>query len=66
MAAQLVERHGLGDADHDARVEDYLNDKLQNAADLASIDALLNGVKAQHKLLTQQVKSGHQISALRG
>lgn len=57
--------NGLPDADHDTRVEDYLNDKLQNAADLAGIDTLLSGVKAQQRLLKQQVKPSLQIPSLR-
>ena len=43
------------DKDRDVRVEDYLNDKLQTTADLANIDSLLEGVKAQQVLLQQQV-----------
>ena len=37
------------------RVEDYLNDKLQTAADLESLDILLENVQAQQALLKQQV-----------
>lgn len=39
----------------DARVEDYLNDKLQTLADFDSLDALLTNLKAQQDLLKQQV-----------
>lgn len=45
----------IGDEERDVRVEDYLNDKLQNTADLANIDSLLEDVKAQQVLLQQQV-----------
>ena len=38
------------------RVEDYLNDKIQNAVDLEGIDVLLDGVLKQQHLLKQQVK----------
>ena len=37
------------------RVEDFLNDKLQTIADLATIDNLLEDVKKQQVLLEQQV-----------
>ncbi len=45
----------IADEERDVRVEDYLNDKLQNAADLANIDSLLEDIKAQQILLQQQV-----------
>lgn len=37
------------------RVQDYLNDKFQESADLVGIDSLLEDVKNQQKLLRQQV-----------
>lgn len=46
---------GIADEERDIRVEDYLNDKLQNTTDLANIDSLLEDVKAQQVLLQQQV-----------
>ena len=45
----------IADEERDVRVEDYLNDKLQNNTDLANIDSLLEDVKAQQVLLQQQV-----------
>ena len=45
----------VADEERDVRVEDYLNDKLQNITDLANIDSLLEDVKAQQVLLQQQV-----------
>ena len=39
----------------DSRVQDYLDDKLQSAADLDTLDSLLANVKAQQELLRQQV-----------
>jgi hypothetical protein len=39
----------------DIRVQDYLDDKLQSAADLDSLDSLLENVKEQQLLLKQQV-----------
>ena len=47
----------IADEERDVRVEDYLNDKLQNTTDLANIDSLLEDVKAQQVLLHQQVRS---------
>ena len=43
------------DEDGQARVADYLDDKLQNIADLDSLDDLLASIHAQHGLLRQQV-----------
>lgn len=45
----------------EARVEDYLNDKLQTAADLESLDSLLVDVKKQQGLLRQQVNTPASI-----
>ena len=45
----------IADEEQDIRVEDYLNDKLQNTTDLANIDSLLEDVKAQQVLFQQQV-----------
>ena len=45
----------VADEERDIRVEDYLNDKLQNSTDLANIDTLLEDVKAQQILLQKQV-----------
>ena len=41
--------------DRDARVEDYLNDKLQTYDDLEGLGSLLSSVKNQHDLLARQV-----------
>lgn len=45
----------MANEERDIRVEDYLNDKLQNSTDLANIDALLEAVNAQQILLQRQV-----------
>ncbi|KAF3938505.1 hypothetical protein ABW19_dt0206149 [Dactylella cylindrospora] len=39
----------------DARVYDYLNDKIQTSADLRSLDSLLDALRNQHSLLRQQL-----------
>ncbi|KAI9844885.1 MAG: hypothetical protein M1837_005171 [Sclerophora amabilis] len=55
--------------DQTVRVEDYLNDKLQTAADLGNLDSLLLNVKSQQELLRKQLKEAEasleeaQISA---
>ena len=41
----------------DARVQDYLDDKLQSVTDLDSLDSLLAAVQEQQHLLKQQVIS---------
>lgn len=41
--------------ERDIRVDDYLNDKLQIAADLESLDSLLLSVQSQQTLLRKQV-----------
>jgi hypothetical protein len=41
--------------DSDARVLDFLDDKLQTAGDLDSLDELLANITAQHGLLKQQL-----------
>ncbi|KAL9600979.1 MAG: hypothetical protein Q9219_002801 [cf. Caloplaca sp. 3 TL-2023] len=44
----------------ETRVEDYLNDKLQTVADLASLDSLLEDVQKQQILLKQQLSEAKQ------
>ena len=39
----------------DVRVQDYLDDQLQSAADLESLDTLLANVRKQQDLLKKQV-----------
>ena len=45
--------------DVETRVQDYLNDKLQTAADLNNLESLLQNVQQQHELLQEQVRSNH-------
>jgi hypothetical protein len=42
--------------DIEIRVQDYLNDKLQTAADLDNLDSLLQNIQHQHELLRVQVR----------
>lgn len=53
LAIRLDTSRNLGE-ERDIRVEDYLNDKLQTLADLENLDSLLENVRNQHLLLTQQ------------
>ncbi|EWC45231.1 hypothetical protein DRE_05958 [Drechslerella stenobrocha 248] len=47
----------------DARVYDYLNDKIQTSADLKSLDSLLRTLRNQHSLLRQQLdKVGEDLN----
>jgi len=39
-----------------ARVEDYLNDKIQTSTDLESLDSLLSNLRAQQELQQKQVR----------
>ena len=55
VAAQTNFGHGKKE-EQSIRVQDYLNDKLQTTADLSGIDALLEDVRKQQSLLTQQVR----------
>ena len=59
MATRVAHQPGLlgrnRDEEREIRAQDYLNDKLQDSADLASIDTLLKDVREQQALLKQQV-----------
>lgn len=52
-AAQLALR--LAVMDHDIRVEDYLDDKLQSTTDFEDLDTLLSSVEYQHSQLQSQL-----------
>lgn len=45
----------MSSVQQDVRIEDYLNDKLQTAADLDNLDALVKASKKQQTLLKEQV-----------
>jgi RAD50-interacting protein 1 len=47
-------------AERDARVADYLDDKLQTIADLALLDGLLVNVRNQQGLLQQQLQEAQK------
>lgn len=51
----MVSRLTRLDSQGEIRVEDYLDDKLQTAADLQSLDSLLETVRHQQELLLKQV-----------
>lgn len=60
--AQGSNGSGISSEQQDVRIEDYLNDKLQTAADLDNLDALLKASQKQQTLLKEQVQcenSGH-------
>ncbi|KAJ5095363.1 hypothetical protein NUU61_004719 [Penicillium alfredii] len=44
-----------------ARVEDYLNDKIQVSADLESLDSLLSSLRAQQELQRKQLVDAHEV-----
>lgn len=46
--------------DRQARVADYLDDKLQTVGDLDSLDALLSTITTQHGLLKQQLDAAQR------
>ncbi|KAK4997695.1 hypothetical protein LTR66_002925 [Elasticomyces elasticus] len=52
----------LRESSKDTRVEDYLDDKLQSPGDLDTLDALLENVISQQKLLKQQLEDARRDS----
>ena len=51
-------------ADVQARVDDYLDDQIQTAADLDGINALLARIEEQQSLLQKQVCSLHNLKRM--
>lgn len=52
---QGINDSGMSGEQQDVRIEDYLNDKLQAAADLETLDALLIASKKQQTHIKEQV-----------
>jgi hypothetical protein len=61
--AMAVDSRNAPAEERDARVEDYLNDKLQTYDDLGGLESLLSSVKDQHDLLARQVSFEYCCSA---
>lgn len=55
IAVLLNPKSDIPLGERDIRVEDYLNDKIQTAADLGDISSLLASVELQKKQLEAQV-----------
>lgn len=47
----------ISEGEHDIRLDDYLNDKLQTAADFQNLDSLIANVEEQRVQLQSQVSS---------
>lgn len=47
----------ISEGEHDIRLDDYLNDKLQTAADFQNLDSLIANVEEQRVQLLNQVSS---------
>lgn len=57
VCSRMAELQLSRTSDIRTRVEDYLNDKVQTAADLDQLDSLLQQIQGQQNLLKQQVRS---------
>jgi hypothetical protein len=53
--AVLRDRRDISEGEHDIRLDDYLNDKLQTAADFQNLDSLIASVEVQRVQLQSQV-----------
>ncbi|OAP64340.1 hypothetical protein AYL99_00312 [Fonsecaea erecta] len=56
----MVELHMANNVDVQTRVEDYLNDKIQTAADLEQVDSLLQRVQEQQNILRKQLEDARK------
>jgi hypothetical protein len=50
----------IAPGERDIRMNDYVNDKIQTAADLEDLESLIASVEIQHKLLEEQVSNAPQ------
>lgn len=55
LAVLLDPKTDIPLGERDIRVEDYLNDKIQTATDLDSLESLIANVEAQKRQLENQV-----------
>ena len=53
--AILNDRNDVNSSEDDIRLDDYLNDKLQTAADFEDLDSLIASVEEQRSQLQSQV-----------
>lgn len=49
------DRSNVSEGEHDIRLDDYLNDKLQTATDFQNLDSLIANVEGQRVQLLSQV-----------
>ncbi|KIX94804.1 uncharacterized protein Z520_09494 [Fonsecaea multimorphosa CBS 102226] len=56
----MAELHMTKTMDVQTRVQDYLNDKIQTAADLEQVDSLLQRVQEQQSLLRKQLEDARK------
>jgi hypothetical protein len=61
LAILLDPKKDIAVSERDIRLEDYLNDKIQTAADFDSLASLIANVEIQKKQLEEQV-SDHTLS----
>lgn len=54
--AILKDRNDVHSSEDDIRLDDYLNDKLQTAADFEDLDSLIASVEEQRSQLQSQVR----------
>jgi hypothetical protein len=55
LSALTDPKTDIAPGERDIRMEDYVNDKIQTAADLEDLESLIASVEIQHKLLEEQV-----------
>jgi hypothetical protein len=54
---KLKNRSNISEGEHDIRLDDYLNDKLQTTADFQNLDSLIANVEGQRVQLLNQVSN---------